>query len=99
MRVSGCARQSGERVDRGAGAETVQTLLKNAQKPTSGLFASVVAFITLLGASGVFTELQDALNVIWDVKGQSASGAMGMIKQRLFLFGMVLSSAFFCWCP
>jgi membrane protein len=77
------------------GAETVQTLLKNAQKPTSGLFASVVAFVTLLlGASGVFTELQDALNVIWDVKGQTASGFVGMIKQRLFSFGMVLSVGF-----
>jgi membrane protein len=77
------------------GADTVQTLLKNAQKPASGLFASVVAFITLLfGASGVFTELQDALNVIWDVKGQTASGVVGMIKQRLFSFGMVLSVGF-----
>jgi membrane protein len=77
------------------GAETVQTLLKNAQKPASGVFASVVAFITLLlGASGVFTELQDALNVIWDVKGQSSSGFLGMIKQRLFSFGMVLSVGF-----
>jgi membrane protein len=77
------------------GAETVQTLLKNAQKPSSGLFASVVAFVTLLfGASGVFTELQDALNVIWDVKGQTASGVVGMIKQRLFSFGMVLSVGF-----
>jgi len=77
------------------GADTVRTLLKNAQKPTSGVFASLVAFVTLLfGASGVFTELQDALNVMWDVKGQSASGFMGMIKQRLFSFGMVLSVGF-----
>ncbi|MGI9072016.1 MAG: YihY/virulence factor BrkB family protein [Bryobacteraceae bacterium] len=77
------------------GAEIVQTSLKNAQKPASGVFASVVAFVTLLlGASGVFTELQDALNVIWDVKGQSSSGLFGMIKQRLFSFGMVLSIGF-----
>jgi membrane protein len=77
------------------GADTVQTLLKNAQKPASGVFASLVAFVTLLlGASGVFTELQDALNVIWDVKGQTASGVVGMIKQRLFSFGMVLSVGF-----
>jgi membrane protein len=77
------------------GAETVQSLLKNAQKPSSGIFASVVAFITLLfGASGVFTELQDALNVIWESTAQSASGFMGIIKQRLFSFGMVLSIGF-----
>ncbi len=77
------------------GADTVETLLKNAQKPASGVFASVLAFVTLLfGASGVFIELQDALNVMWDVKGKTASGFMGMIKQRLFSFGMVLSIGF-----
>jgi membrane protein len=76
-------------------ADTVQLLLKNAQKPSSGIFASVVAFITLLfGASGVFTELQDALNIIWDTKLEAASGFIGLIKQRLFSFGMVLSIGF-----
>src|SRR3954447_564661 len=36
------------------GAQTVTSLLKSAQKPASGVLASVVAFITLLfGASGV----------------------------------------------
>lgn len=79
--------------DQGAG--TVQTLLKNAQKPSSGVFASIAAFVTLLfGASGVFTELQDALNVMWDVQNQTASGFMGMVKQRIFSFGMVLSVGF-----
>ena len=77
------------------GADTVQSLLKNAQKPSSGIFASLVAFATLLfGASGVFTELQAALNVIWESTAQSASGFMGIIKQRLFSFGMVLSIGF-----
>jgi membrane protein len=77
------------------GAETVESLLKNAQKPSSGIFASVVAFVTLLfGASGVFTELQDALNVIWESTAQSASGFIGIIRQRLFSFGMVLSIGF-----
>lgn len=77
------------------GAETVDMLLKNAQKPASGVFASVVAFITLLfGASGVFTELRDALNLMWDAKPAPASGFMGIVKQRLFSFGMVLSVGF-----
>ncbi len=77
------------------GAETVQSLLKNAQKPSSGIFASLIAFATLLfGASGVFSELQDALNVIWESTAQTASGFLGMIKQRLFSFGMVLSVGF-----
>ena len=77
------------------GAETVQSLLKNAQKPSSGIFASVIAFLTLLfGASGVFGELQSALNLMWDAKPKQAGGFFGVIKQRLFSFGMVLSVGF-----
>src|SRR5581483_10948329 len=73
----------------------VDSLLKNAQKPASGIFASVVAFITLLfGASGVFAELQDALNILWDAPKQDVSGVFALIKQRLFSFGMVLSVGF-----
>lgn len=77
------------------GADTVESLLKNADKPASGTFASMVAFITLLfGASGVFVELQDALNIMWDAPKQQSSGLMAMIKQRLFSFGMILSIGF-----
>jgi membrane protein len=77
------------------GAETVDSLLRNAQKPASGVFASLIAFITLLfGASGVFTELQDVLNIMWDAAKQETSGFMRTIKQRLFSFGMVLSVGF-----
>jgi membrane protein len=77
------------------GAETVEALLKNAQKPASGVFASLVAFATLLfGASGVFAELQDALNLIWGATLQTSNGFFGLVKQRLFSFGMVLSVGF-----
>jgi membrane protein len=77
------------------GADTVQSLLANAQQPSSGIFASVVAFLTLLfGASGVFSELRDALNTIWDAKPQGESGWWGIVKGRLFSFGMVLSVGF-----
>jgi membrane protein len=73
------------------GAETVRSLLKNAQRPASGL----VAFATLLfGASGVFTELQDALNLIWGVSLEGATELHGMVKKRILSFGMVLSVGF-----
>jgi membrane protein len=77
------------------GGAMVDSLLKNAQKPGAGIFAAVASFITLLfGASGVFMELQDALNIMWDAPEQNASGFKAMIKQRLFSFGMVLSVGF-----
>lgn len=77
------------------GAATVESLLKNANKPASGTFASIIAFVTLLfGASGVFTELQAALNIMWEAPKKESTGLMSMIKQRLFSFGMVLSVGF-----
>lgn len=77
------------------GGQTAELLLKNADKPASGTFASIIAFITLLfGASGVFTELQAALNIMWDAPEKPSSGVMSMITQRLFSFGMVLSVGF-----
>jgi membrane protein len=77
------------------GAETVRSLLLHAQKPSSGALASIAAFLTLLfGASGVFNELRDALNTIWDAKPQNQSGVKAMVMQRLFSFGMVLSIGF-----
>lgn len=77
------------------GADTVKSLLVNAQKPSSGVMASIIAFVMLLfGASGVFAELRDALNIIWDAEPPNESGLSGMIKQRLFSFGMVLSVGF-----
>ncbi len=77
------------------GAQMVEDLLKNAQKPSSGIIATIIAFATLLfGASGVFVELQDALNIMWDAPKQQSSGFMKMIRQRLTSFGMVLSIGF-----
>ncbi|MFL6415262.1 MAG: YihY/virulence factor BrkB family protein [Bryobacteraceae bacterium] len=77
------------------GAQTVDSMLKNAQKPSSGIFATVVAFATLLfGASGVFGELHDALNIIWEVPPKTDAGVFALIKDKLFSFGMVLSVGF-----
>jgi membrane protein len=77
------------------GADIVNSLLANAQQPSSGIFASIVAFLILLfGASGVFIELRGALNTIWEVKAQANAGWKGMLKDRLFSFGMVLSIGF-----
>ncbi len=77
------------------GGQAVEQMLQHAQKPSSGITASVVAIITLFfGASGVFGELRSALNKIWEAKPAATAGLMGMIRQRFFSFGMVLSIGF-----
>jgi membrane protein len=77
------------------GAEYVKGIIKQSQKPASGVSASTIGVITLLfGASGVFAELRSALNTMWDVKPQSEGEIWQLIKHRFFSFGIVLAVGF-----
>jgi membrane protein len=76
------------------GAKAVEAVIEHGQRP-AGVFASVIGLATLLvGASGAFSELQSALNKIWDVQPKKGSGVASLIKSRLFSFGMVLAVGF-----
>jgi membrane protein len=77
------------------GAEAVQQMLKNADKPASGTAATVLGLVMLfVGASGVFSELQQSLNIIWEVEPKAGRGLIGIIRDRFFSFLMVLGIAF-----
>ena len=57
--------------------------------------ASAIGIGTLLvGASGAFVELQDALNKIWKVQGRAKSIWLLVIRQRFLSFGLVLGLGF-----
>jgi len=59
------------------------------------VLASVLGILTLIfGASGVFSELQDALNTMWDVKPRGGNGLIELVRQRFATFGMVLGVGF-----
>jgi membrane protein len=61
----------------------------------AGIVATVIGVATLLfAASGVFGQLQDALNTIWEVQPKPNQGIMATIKQRFFSFAMVLGVGF-----
>ena len=56
-------------------AESVQSMIISASKPSDGWTGATVGFLTmLLGASGVFGQLKDALNTIWEVRRKAAAG-------------------------
>ena len=75
-------------------AQFVQTLIRDAHRPGRGLIASTIGFLILIfGASGVFVELRDTLNYIWDVP-VSSSGIKGLLRHRFFSFAMVLGIGF-----
>jgi membrane protein len=78
-----------------AAAESIQTMIGNAAKPKAGSLATIIGVITLIfGASGVFSQLKDALNSIWNVDAKKSAGVMGMIKDRFLSVSMVFSVGF-----
>jgi len=76
-------------------AEAIETIAKNARAPGSGVLGIAVGVVVLLfGASGVFGELQSALNTVWDVAPKPGRGIWGIVKDRFFSFTLVLGVAF-----
>jgi len=76
-------------------AEAVQEMVKSANKPKSGTIATIIGIVTLLfGAAGVFGQLKDALNTIWNVEPKKSGGIMTMIKDRFLSFAMVFGTGF-----
>jgi membrane protein len=78
------------------GAEAIQSMVQNTQKSHSGgLIATLFGIATLIfGASGVFGQLQDALNAIWEVKPKPGLGWQSFVKSRFLSFAMVLVIGF-----
>jgi membrane protein len=75
------------------GAELLKTTIENASAH-KGTLASVVAIATLLvGASGVFGEMQSTLNLIWKVRTQKVS-LFSLARTRVASLGLVASLGF-----
>jgi membrane protein len=76
-------------------AETISGVLDNLNKKGHGVMATVVGGVTLLiGATGVFGELQDSLNRIWEVRPKPSRGLWSYLKRRFLSLGMILVIGF-----
>ncbi len=76
-------------------AAQVQEILKQMQLSGKGTFAIITGVITLMiGASGVFIEIQDSINLIWRVKAKAKRGWVKLIIDRVLSLSMVASLGF-----
>jgi membrane protein len=81
------------------GAEFVASLMTGTGSPGEGILALAIGILTLLfGALGVFNELHNSLNIIWNVRVEKPRGFLQSIKKvvldRLLSFTMILGIGF-----
>ncbi len=76
-------------------AEAVQAMVQGAANPTKGTVATVVSVVTLLlTASGVFAELQTALNEIWKAPPPQGDTITRLVVARAAAIGLVAATGF-----
>ena len=76
-------------------AKAVAEVAASTAKPTANAAATVVGIaVALFGASGVFGQLQDALNVIWGVKPKPGKSIASFLRARFLSFAMVAGVCF-----
>jgi len=70
--------------------DVVQQIAQKASEPNKSMVATIIGIaLALFGASGVFGQLQDALNIVWGVKAKPGLGIKGFIRARFLSFAMV----------
>ena len=73
----------------------IQETIKNIELTENSAFAAVFGGIMLLiGASGVFVEIQSSINYIWGLKAKPDKGIVKFLKNRLMSFSMIASVGF-----
>jgi membrane protein len=71
------------------GGQAIQAMLEHARRPETGILAGLFGILTLLfGASGVFLELRDSLNLIWGQRQEHAGSKP--CPDRFTAFAMVM---------
>ncbi len=78
-----------------SGAKVIESMMASARKPASGILASIIGLVALIfGATGVFAQLQDSLNIIWKAKPKPMNGLLSFLRVRFLSFAMVLGIGF-----
>ncbi|PYL27218.1 MAG: ribonuclease BN [Verrucomicrobia bacterium] len=75
--------------------QVVQDIARTAAASGKSTLATIIGIaLALFGASGVFGQLQDALNAIWGVKAKPERGIWRFLRARFLSFAMVAGVCF-----
>ncbi len=76
-------------------ADQIQEIIKNVEhskRSGGGVFVGFI--ILLIGATGVFTEIQDSINYIWSIKAKPKKGWIKLLLNRLLSFSLIAGFGF-----
>ena len=73
----------------------VQNIIKGTVKNHDTFVATVIGIVTLLlGATGMFGEIQDSINMIWGLKTKPEKGFIKLLLNRVISFSMIIILGF-----
>ena len=76
-------------------AKDIEAMILEGSKSKGTVLSTVLSIATLLfGATGVFYQMQQVLNRMWDVKPKPKGKLLKLVKDRVFSFGLILVVGF-----
>lgn len=73
----------------------LQQIITNASLEGKGTISLIIGIITLIiGATTVFAEIQDSINMIWGLKPKPKKGWLKMLQNRLLSFSIIVGLGF-----
>ncbi len=76
-------------------ASDIQKMIATASESQGTALSTILSVATLIfGATGVFYQLQQILNKMWEVKPKPKQKILKLIRDRIFSFGLILVIGF-----
>jgi membrane protein len=76
-------------------AGQIQEIIKRIQFQRNSVTATVISIVALvIGATGIFVEIQDSLNLIWGVRPKARKGFVKLLLNRAISFSMIIGLGF-----
>lgn len=73
----------------------IQQIIQNIEKSQLSASGAILGVVVLIiGATGVFAEIQDSINYIWSLKAKPKKGWLKLLINRLVSFSLIVSFGF-----
>lgn len=73
----------------------IQQIIANVELKDQGISGTIIGLVILLiGATGVFTEIQSSINYMWNIKAKPEKGLLKLVINRIVSFSLIVSIGF-----